>query len=111
MEPIYIQRLMGFVDQFHAARNVQRASAYLSDVAASAVAGRVKVLLVEAERHVPGHMDQETGAIQLHDAEQAVGDDLLDDIAERVLRAGGEVVMVPAQRMPVESGLAAIYRY
>ena len=111
MEPIYIERLMGFVDQFHAARNVQRASADLSDVAASAVAGRVKVLLVEAERQIPGQMDQKTGGVQLHDTDQSVGDDLLDDIAERVLRAGGEVVMVPAERMPVDSGLAAIFRY
>jgi len=111
MEPIYIQRLTGFVDQFHAARNVQRASADLSDVAASAVAGRVKVLLVEADRQITGHMDQETGAIQLHDTEPSVGDDLLDDMAERVLRSGGEVVMVPADSMPVDSGLAAIYRY
>lgn len=111
MEPIYVQRLMGFVDQFHAARNVQRASADVSDVAASAVAGRVKVLLVEAERQVPGNIDLETGRVEMHDEASSVGDDLLDDIAEKVLRFGGEVVMVPPERMPADSGLAAIYRY
>lgn len=111
MEPIYVQRLTGLVDQFHAARNVQRASADLSDVAVSAVAGRVKVLLVEADRHVPGNMNPETGAIHLHDTEPPRGDDLLDDVAERVLRSGGEVIMVPPERMPVDSGLAAIFRY
>lgn len=111
MEPIYLQRLGAFVDQFHAARNVQRASADLSDVAVAAVAGRVKMLLVEAERYVPGRMDQKTGAIHRQDTEASVGDDLLDDVAESVLRSGGEVIMVPAERMPVDSGLAAIYRY
>jgi hypothetical protein len=38
-------------------------------------------------------------------------DDLLDDLGERVLATGGEVVVVPTERMPTESGLAAIYRY
>lgn len=111
MEPVYLERLAGFVDQFHAARNVQRASADLSDVAAAAVEGRVNVLLVEAERQIPGRMDAETGAIDLQDSATRGADDLLDDVAEKVLRTGGEVIMVPAERMPVDSGLAAIYRF
>ena len=35
---------------------------------------------------------------------------MLDDLGERVLRSGGEVVIVPADRMPTRSGLAATYR-
>lgn len=111
MEPHYIQRLNGFVDQFHAARNVQRASGDLSDIAVATVGGRVKVLLVEADRYIAGHLDPDTGIVQLAQAESLLGDDVLDDIAERVLRAGGEVIMVPVERMPVDSGLAAIYRF
>lgn len=38
-------------------------------------------------------------------------DDLLDDLGERVLATGGEVVIVPTERMPTNAGLAAIYRY
>ncbi len=38
-------------------------------------------------------------------------DDVLDDLAEVVLGAGGEVVVVPTDRMPTPTGLAAIYRY
>lgn len=71
----------------------------------------MKVLLVEAERQVPGHIDLETGRVEMHDEASSLGDDLLDDIAEKVLRSGGEVVMVPSERMPADSGLAAIYRY
>lgn len=111
MEPVYLARLAGFVDQFHAARNVHKASADLSDIAAAAVAGRVKVLLVEAERQVPGRMDLETGAIERLESGAVGSDDLLDDVAEKVLRTGGEVIMVPSERMPVDGGLAAIYRY
>jgi hypothetical protein len=37
--------------------------------------------------------------------------DVLDDVAEAVLRNGGEVIVVPRERMPASTGLAAIYRY
>lgn len=111
MEPIYIRRLAGLVDQFNAARNTQQASADLSDVAVAAVAGRVRVLLLEAERQIPGRIDAKTGSVQFDKLDDPQVDDMLDDLGEQVLRAGGEVIMVPAERMPVASGLAAIYRY
>jgi hypothetical protein len=38
-------------------------------------------------------------------------DDILDDLAELTLKAGGEVVVVPGERMPTDTGVAAIYRY
>ena len=38
-------------------------------------------------------------------------DDLLDDLGEIVLRIKGEVIVLPAEGMPSESGVAAIYRF
>ena len=35
----------------------------------------------------------------------------LDDLAEAVPRTGGEVVVVPAGRMPADTGLAATFRH
>jgi len=37
-------------------------------------------------------------------------DDLIDDVMEAVLRTGGEVIVVPAERMPTDTGLAATFR-
>ena len=50
----------------------------------------------------------DTGALHLdcHDS-----DDLPADIGEQAIRAGGEVVVVPAERMPTRSGIAAIFRF
>lgn len=111
LEPIYLRRLAGLVDQFNAARNAQQASADMSDVAVAAVAGRVRVLLLEADRQIPGRIDVKTGAVQFGEQGDPLVDDMLDDLGEQVLRTGGEVIMVPAERMPVASGMAAIYRY
>jgi hypothetical protein len=38
-------------------------------------------------------------------------DDLLDEVSEHALKTGGEVVIVPAERMPTDTGVAAIYRF
>lgn len=38
-------------------------------------------------------------------------DELIDDLMEFPLQHGGDVVMVPAGRVPTSSGVAAIYRF
>jgi hypothetical protein len=68
-------------------------------------------LLIEAEGVMPGRVDLETGKVYEGSLERTEVGDVLDDLGEQVLRTGGEVVVVPAERMPNGSGLAAIYRY
>ena len=60
---------------------------------------------------IPGRIDAATGAITRADLDNPVVDDALDDLGEQVLRTGGEVVVVPADRMPTTTGVAARYRY
>lgn len=111
VQPFYLDRLAGLVESFGNAQAGQRGSGDLSDVAKAAVQGRVATLLLDAERTIPGRMDFETGAV----SEAAIGDpqvdDMLDDVGEQVLRHGGDVVIVPSERMPTKTGLAAIYRF
>ncbi len=38
-------------------------------------------------------------------------DDLLDDLGELVTKMGGHVMVLPTNKMPSETGLAAIFRY
>jgi hypothetical protein len=111
IEPDYLKRLAGLVEMFGSARAKGFGSADLAHVADSAVSGRVATLLVEAERHIPGRIDPDTGEVALDDLANPEVDDLLDDIAELVLRNRGQVVIVPAERMPTDTGLAAIYRF
>lgn len=75
------------------------------------MAGRVATLLIEAESHVAGKIDWTSGRITLGELTHPEIDDLLDDLGELVLNKGGQVVIVPAERMPARTGLAAIYRF
>ena len=111
VQPVYLDRLAGLVDAFAEAQAKQHGSADLSDVARAATEGRVATLLLEADRTIPGRIDAETGALSDGELNDPGTDDALDDLGERVLRSGGEVVIVPAERMPTKSGLAAIYRF
>lgn len=111
VEPYYLDRLAGLIELFGTARARNLGDEDLARVARNAAAGRVATLLVEADRHVPGRLDPIAGALEYDDLADPEVDDLLDDIAELVLRNRGQVIIVPAERMPTDSGLAAIYRF
>jgi hypothetical protein len=68
-------------------------------------------LLVDADCQIPGHLDSLNGRIEFGDLDHPQMSDLIDDLAELVLSKGGQVVVVPAERMPTATGVAAIYRY
>jgi hypothetical protein len=96
---------------FGAAKARGLGSDNVEQVARSAVARRVATLLVEADRQIPGRFDTSTGEIQFAESANPDVDDVLDDIAELVLKNGGQVVVVPKERMPSQTGAAAIYRF
>ena len=83
----------------------------IAQVARSVVGGRVATLLIEADREIPGRIDAATGDIAFDNLAHPEVDDVLDDLGMSVLKMGGQVVIVPAERMPTKSGIAAIYRY
>ncbi|MBS3652504.1 hypothetical protein KEU06_28380 [Pseudaminobacter sp. 19-2017] len=109
--PWYLDRLSGLVDQFGASRAEGRSGSDVAEIAKAAAAGRISTLLIEADRMIPGRFNPETGEIEFAPPNDPGTDDLLDDLGEHALRTGGEVVIVPAERMPTSTGIAAIYRF
>ena len=110
VEPRYQERIAQLVDGFGQAKPRGLVADEVTQVAAAAVSGRVGTLLVEADREIPGHLSA-SGQVEFSDISHPQVDDLLDDLAELVLNKGGQVVVVPSERMPTETGAAAIYRY
>ncbi len=111
IQPYYLDRLSGLVDAYGVATGKNQGSALLDDIAIAAVEGRVATLLLEADRMVPGHIDAVTGKVTTAQLDDPKVDDLLDDLGEWVLKSGGDVVMVPAERMPSTTGAAAAFRF
>lgn len=111
IQPQYLERLAGFVDSYGVATGKAQGSDLLDDIAKAAVEGRVATLLIEADRIVPGHIDAATGKVTVGKLDDPEVDDLLDDLGELVLKSGGDVVMVPAERMPTTTGAAGVFRF
>jgi hypothetical protein len=109
MEPRYHARLAQLLDMYHAAKARGQATDDLTHAVEFAVDARVGTLLVEADRRMPGHIE---GRMPKHaDRDDAGAGDILDDLAERVLKTGGQVIAVPKGSMPTATGFAAIFRY
>jgi hypothetical protein len=111
VEPRYVARVTHLAERFVAAHAAGRGADDLSTVATAAVAGRVDTLLIDVDRLVPGRIDPDSGRIEYRSLEHPDTDDVLDDLGELVLRMKGNVVVVPAGRMPSQTGVAAIYRF
>jgi hypothetical protein len=111
VEPRYLARLAGLTEEFGAAKAKGLGADEPPLVAEAALAGRVGTLLIEADRHIAGRIDYGSGRIEPGDLSHPEVDDVLDDLGELVLKKGGQIVIVPTERMPTRTGVAAIYRY
>jgi hypothetical protein len=111
VEPQYQARLAELNEEFGQAKSEGLGNDDLAEVAQAATAGRVGTLLLEADRQIAGRIDGVTGLVEFADLNQPQVDDLLDDLGELVQKMGGEVLVIPAEQMPVQTGLAATYRY
>ena len=111
VEPEFRSRLARLSGEIEEAKAKGLGADDLASVAQAAFQSRVGSLLVEAERRIPGLMDMKTGRVTFGNVEDTQVDDLLDDLAELVLRKGGSVVVVPAADMPSKTGVAAAFRF
>jgi hypothetical protein len=86
----------------------------LATVARLAIAGRIRLLVAERGRTVWGTIDRSTGNVTI------VGEggsdpgggavDLLDELAEITIEYGGRALVLAGERMPTQTGLAAVLR-
>ena len=109
--PQQVAQQAAWGDAYAAAAAKGLGSEDLSDVAHAAVAGRVATLLIEAERQVAGRIDTSTGRIDPAEIGNPRVDDVLEDLGALVEKMGGQVYVLPAERMPCRTGVAASFRH
>jgi len=112
MEPEYLLKLDRTVSKYEQAKANGKGSDDYKEVASAAVEGRIDTLIIEADRMIAVRITNlVTGNTQNKDLQNPKVDDLLDDMGELVAKMGGQVIVLPPEKMPSETGLAAIYRY
>ncbi|MBD8576722.1 hypothetical protein IFU04_21000 [Pseudomonas syringae] len=106
MNQRYEDSLQAAFDRFGVAQGQRLTASRLPDIEQAAREGRVALLLVEA--------DDAFEALTPADTDDPVRreDAALDELILAVIRQGGDVVVVPAERsMPVDGRAAAVLRY
>ncbi|AXH99477.1 hypothetical protein DV702_06795 [Sporosarcina sp. PTS2304] len=111
VEPNYLKKTEDLVENFENAKASGQGSEDIKEIAQAASEDRISRLILEDGRLYPGKIDVDTGTIQTNHLEDEAVDDVMDDLAEITFKTGGEVVVLPKERMPVESGVAAIFRW
>lgn len=95
--------------EFRVAEEMNVAEKNIFHIAKAAVQGRVKKLIVADGVQVYGRIDRNTGSLSIHPFDlDHEDDDILDDIAQTVLAAGGEVVVAPREEIPKSRPALAI---
>ena len=88
------------------------ATSILTEIASAAIRGRVRRLFVQEGKILFGRLNAETGEVLLHGRQEGItDDDVLDDLSEAVLARGGDVLELPAGKMPEGAAAAAILRW
>ena len=98
-------------DLYRRRESESRAAADLAVVARAATFSAVDTVLVDIDQTVPGTLDDETGALELSEADDAVDYGVVDEIARRVWQARGTVLAVRGDQVPGGGPAAAILRY
>ena len=109
--PYYRQQIEKVIEEYGRARAHQQGSEDPAQVAEAAAQSRVSTLLVDADKKIGGKIDPASGRVEFGDLADPHFDDLLDEIAEQVIKTGGEVLIMPHAEMPTDTGIAAIYRF
>jgi hypothetical protein len=110
LDGLYAAELAELTELFEARMSQGRGVTDVGDVARTATYGAVDTVIVDIGEHLPGTIDPETGVVETGGDETGEYG-LLDEIARRVLLAGGRVVAVRGDEVPGGGTVAAILRY
>lgn len=110
LEPVYIEKNKELVERFETARANDLGSDDLIQVAKASIENKIDTVLIEADRKIDGKLDKETGKVNDDNLGEEFSD-ILNEIAGITLKYKGRVVVIPKERMPSTTGIAAIYRF
>lgn len=111
MEPHFDERHRKALEMYHNHSVTPMTSSVPADVIPAAHYARVWHLFVTKDEHIWGRFDEMDNKLVIHE-EQEEGDEcLIDKAVIRTILNGGEVHILPQERMPAKSKIAALMRY
>jgi len=110
LDSLYRDEIAHWKTLFATRDDQDRATTDIARAARAATCGAVETMLVDIDEVIPGTVD-EAGAIAFSAVPDAKDYGVVDEIASRALRSGGQVLGVRKADIPDGKSLAAILRY
>ena len=111
MEPYFQERVTRALNAFGNQSATELTSSILDDVIPAAHYGRISQLFAAKGEHVWGRFDEMNNQLTIHATQEEEDECMVDKAVIKTLMNGGEVFILPADKMPGGSKLAAIMRY
>lgn len=111
VDALHSKRIADFATLYGDRENAGRATADVAALARAATFGAVDTLIADIDTVMPGHVDDETGAVTFAEGASAASYGIIDEIAGRVLLNGGRVIGVRREEVPGGGAAAGIMRY
>lgn len=103
LEPHFLEKTQSLENKYREMRDKDLSSSDIADIITALKEGRVRTLVVESGRQVPNDYDS------LKDYDE--GEDALSILTNIALQENAEVVVLPKERMPDDTGAFALFRF
>lgn len=108
LEPYLEQKELALLNSYWAAERRGLTSTNLQEIVRLSLLGSVRHLFVSEKVHVWGKIDFQNASFSYSSQQTSPEDDVLDDLAEIVLKKHGTVTVLPSQKMPNGNAACAI---
>ncbi|MEX2672940.1 MAG: hypothetical protein WD294_12620 [Phycisphaeraceae bacterium] len=110
-QPAVKQQLDALRERYGSASGHAMASDKLKDLGPWSVFGKLETLMIRDDARLGGKLDEGTGEIVEQSMDAPNVDDVLDDLAEKALSTGAQVLVLSPDEMPTNSAVAGICRF
>jgi hypothetical protein len=111
MAPRNLAKTLATVERYKIAKANHTGSDDVEAVVRAAYEGRVDTIFIEANKTIPGRFDVLSESMECGSADDFDCGDIIDAIVKAVMKNNGEVIVLPEERMPSDTGVAAIFRF
>jgi hypothetical protein len=111
MEPYFQERVAKALNTYGNQSATELTSSIPDDIIPAAHYGRISQLFAQEGEHIWGRFDEMNNQLTIHASQEADDECLVDKCVIKTLMNGGEVFLLPKEKMPGGSKLAALMRY
>ena len=111
MQPYFEERVARALNVYGNQSATELTSSIPDDIIPAAHYGRVSQLFVVKGEHIWGKFDEMNNVLTVHSTQQGDDECLVDKTVIKTLLTGGEVFILPEEKMPAPGKIAALMRY